>query len=271
MLCKPSSRRQTLQRRLARPRAGGVKSCADSKQFRSCKTLRQHICSPDKSLTESDKSSTKFAVRYDGTQQYSITALTDSSGMIKERCAYDAYGNLSIFDASGTARTSTAEGNRYTYTGREWDNVLDLYHYRARMYDPLSGRFCSRDPIGYEGSPWNLYEYVNGQPTTNVDPTGEAVPILVVGCVIACAAVPVSYIIGAIGCAGSDDGNGPGAFGRCMRIFAEGLQSNTCANVVSFGAIQACMVCIFKKVAKPANQTGLADDIAKGYGKSREV
>ncbi|TWT87779.1 RHS repeat-associated core domain-containing protein [Stieleria varia] len=82
-------------------------------------------------------------------QQYSITALTDTSGTIQERYAYSAYGMLSIFDGSGTVRTSTAEGNRYTYTGREYDEVMDVYHYRARMYDPVVGRFCSRDPIGF--------------------------------------------------------------------------------------------------------------------------
>ncbi|OYP36784.1 hypothetical protein CGZ80_06960 [Rhodopirellula sp. MGV] len=109
---------------------------------------------------------------YHRNQQYSITALTDSSGGIVERYAYDAYGNLSVFDGSGTARTATADGNRYTYTGREWDDELSLYHYRARMYDPLSGRFCSRDPIGFEGSPWLLYEYVDSQPLINFDPFG---------------------------------------------------------------------------------------------------
>jgi len=31
---------------------------------------------------------------------------------------------------------------------------------------------CSRDPIGYEGSPWNLKEYVGGQPTSFLDPYG---------------------------------------------------------------------------------------------------
>jgi RHS repeat-associated protein len=35
------------------------------------------------------------------------------------------------------------------YTGREWDSVIQQYHYRARMYDASLGRFCSRDPIGY--------------------------------------------------------------------------------------------------------------------------
>ncbi|QDV45068.1 tRNA3(Ser)-specific nuclease WapA precursor [Stieleria neptunia] len=172
MLCKPSSRRCPLQRRLARRRAGGVKSCVDSKRIRSCKTLRQQTCPPDKSLTENDAPTIKLAFRYHGTQQYSVTALTDSSGTIKERYAYDAYGNLSIFDGSGTARTSTAEGNRYTYTGREWDDVLDLYHYRARMYDSVSGRFLSRDPIGYSGSTWNLFELVQSSPLDSLDPSG---------------------------------------------------------------------------------------------------
>ena len=82
-------------------------------------------------------------------QQCSITALTDSSGTMKERYAYDAYGNLLVFDGSGTARTATAEGNRLFYTGREWEKKLGLYHYRARMYDALCGRFLSRDPIGF--------------------------------------------------------------------------------------------------------------------------
>ena len=31
---------------------------------------------------------------------------------------------------------------------------------------------CSRDPIGYDGSPWNLYEYVNGNPINLLDPFG---------------------------------------------------------------------------------------------------
>jgi hypothetical protein len=33
---------------------------------------------------------------------------------------------------------------------------------------------CSRDPIGYEGSPWNLYEFNFSAPTDWVDPSGLA-------------------------------------------------------------------------------------------------
>jgi hypothetical protein len=41
------------------------------------------------------------------------------------------------------------------------------------MYAPGLGRFCSRDPIGYEGSPFNLYESLDGNPLIAVDPLGE--------------------------------------------------------------------------------------------------
>jgi hypothetical protein len=34
------------------------------------------------------------------------------------------------------------------------------------------GRFVSRDPIEYEGSEWNLYEYLSGEPLAETDPSG---------------------------------------------------------------------------------------------------
>ena len=105
-------------------------------------------------------------------QQYSITALTNSTGAVVERYAYTAYGVPTITNASGTVLTSSAQNNRYLYTGREWDGAISLYHYRARMYDASLGRFCSRDPIGFEGSKWGLYAYLDCKPTTGVDPQG---------------------------------------------------------------------------------------------------
>jgi RHS repeat-associated protein len=109
---------------------------------------------------------------YHRNQQYSIVACTDSSGAATERYAYTAYGLPTITDGSGTVRTSSAIANRYTYTGREWDGVLGLYHYRARMYEATVGRFCSRDPIGYKGSDWNLYEVFQCSPLFRLDPDG---------------------------------------------------------------------------------------------------
>ncbi|WP_146583107.1 RHS repeat domain-containing protein, partial [Neorhodopirellula pilleata] len=110
--------------------------------------------------------------QYHRNQQYSITAITNGGGSITERYAYDAYGGMTVLDASLSPLTASAEGNRYTYTSREFDEDLGLYHYRARMYDADAGRFCSKDPIGYEGSPGNLYCYALDSPISSVDPSG---------------------------------------------------------------------------------------------------
>lgn len=46
----------------------------------------------------------------------------------------------------------------------------DLRGLNYRTCDRLEP--CSRDPIGYEGSPWNLYEYVAGGVVNHTDPEG---------------------------------------------------------------------------------------------------
>ena len=106
---------------------------------------------------------------YHRNQQYSVVALSDAIGNLVEQYSYSAYGIPTVHDSSGAARSYSYYANRYRYTGREWDDVLHLYHYRARMYDPAAGRFCSRDPIGYRGSAFLLYLYVGSSPMQNID------------------------------------------------------------------------------------------------------
>jgi RHS repeat-associated protein len=105
-------------------------------------------------------------------QQYSITAVTTSTGSIAERYAYSAYGQPTILDASASVLSSSAINNRYTYTGREWDATLGLHHFRARWMSPSAGRFLTRDPMGFNGSEFNLYEYCSGNPPITTDPLG---------------------------------------------------------------------------------------------------
>ena len=98
-------------------------------------------------------------------QQYSILALTDSSGNVSERYAYTAYGQPTFLNASGIVQTSSAANNRYTYTGREWDATLGLHHFRARWMSGLTGRFLTRDPIGYVDGPSLNGSYLSLQKT----------------------------------------------------------------------------------------------------------
>jgi RHS repeat-associated protein len=107
--------------------------------------------------------------------QYSITAVTTSAGAIAERYAYSAYGQQTILDASVSVHSSSAINNRYTYTGREWDATLALHHFRARWMSPSAGRFLGRDPIGYAGSPDDLYEFLESRTLFFTDPLGKTV------------------------------------------------------------------------------------------------
>ncbi|MEQ1830917.1 MAG: RHS repeat-associated core domain-containing protein [Pirellula sp.] len=111
---------------------------------------------------------------YHRNQQYSITAITNSSAGVVERYAYQAYGEPTILDASGSVISSSSISNRYTYTGREWDGTLGLYHFRARWMSGLTGRFLTRDPIGFDGGSLNVQEYCQGKPFVYVDPSGNS-------------------------------------------------------------------------------------------------
>jgi RHS repeat-associated protein len=108
-------------------------------------------------------------------QQYSVTAITTSAGAIAERYAYSAYGQPTVMDASASVLSSSAINNRYTYTGREWDQTLDLHHFRARWMSPSAGRFLSRDPIAYKGSPYCLYEAFDSRSLQETDPSGMGI------------------------------------------------------------------------------------------------
>ena len=93
----------------------------------------------------------------------SVTSLTDPTGAIAATYTYDSFGFM-------TASTGSAT-NWFRYTGRQFDSTGGLYYYRARYYDPTTGRFLSEDPIRFKGGV-NFYAYVGNDPVNRTDPFG---------------------------------------------------------------------------------------------------
>jgi RHS repeat-associated protein len=97
----------------------------------------------------------------------STRKLADSSGSITDSYDYRAYGET--FASSG----STANPFRWVgELGYYYDIDRLAYYLRARPYNPAIARFLSEDPMGFEGSKWNLYEYSRSTPVNVLDPSG---------------------------------------------------------------------------------------------------
>ena len=97
-------------------------------------------------------------------RQGSIAGVANSSGAITANYAYDPYGVPNTWGGIGT-------DPRFRYTGQIAIPEAQLYYYKARVYDPVSGKFLQTDPVGYKDN-LDLYGYVNDDPTDLTDPTG---------------------------------------------------------------------------------------------------
>jgi RHS repeat-associated protein len=72
--------------------------------------------------------------------------------------------------AKGLLSNSTVD-NTIGWNGYVFNPELPLYTVRHRHYDPLLGRWQTRDPAGYSDG-MNLFQNVNGNPNTLTDPMG---------------------------------------------------------------------------------------------------
>jgi RHS repeat-associated protein len=102
----------------------------------------------------------------------STVALTDSSGNVIERYAYDVYGTPTFMAGGNSIVSSSVTGNRFFFTGREYLADLGLYDYRNRAYSPTFGRFLQTDPKRFDARDINLYRYAFNNPTNHADPFG---------------------------------------------------------------------------------------------------
>lgn len=122
-------------------------------------TAKQNI---DEPLAELRSSTTSY---YSQDGLGSVTSLTSSAGALGNTYTYDSFGKL-------TASMGSI-ANRFEYTAREFDSETSLYFYRARYYDPLTGRFVSEDPRRDVARGMNFYPYVRSSAPNLVDPDGR--------------------------------------------------------------------------------------------------
>lgn len=93
--------------------------------------------------------------------------ISDAHGGVIKQIDYDAFGNV-ISDSNPDFKIP------FGFAGGLQDNDTGLIRFGYRDYDPETGRWTARDPIGFAGGDTNLYGYVLGDPINLVDPNGEA-------------------------------------------------------------------------------------------------
>ncbi len=96
--------------------------------------------------------------------------LTDAHGEIAWEAHYKAWGEaqLTISEAAKKAGLK----NPIRFQGQYFDEETGLHYNRYRYYDPHSGRFTSKDPIGLLGG-LNLHQYASNS-NEWIDPLGLA-------------------------------------------------------------------------------------------------
>jgi RHS repeat-associated protein len=124
-------------------------------------------------------------VYYHNDQLGTPQRLTDKAGNLVWAADYDGFGRATV------RPTANAVVNNLRYPGQYFDAETGLHYNDRRYYDPDTGRYLTRDPIGFEGG-INLYTYAAANPANFTDPTGEILPCLAwnyLRCFAACMAL----------------------------------------------------------------------------------
>jgi RHS repeat-associated protein len=100
----------------------------------------------------------------------STRLLTDGSGTVTDRYAYDAYGSVLSHDCySGSVSQPYQYVGQLGYYTHYQEPEFGLLQLGVRFYDAPVGRFTQRDPVQHGV---DYYEYALGIPTSLADPSG---------------------------------------------------------------------------------------------------
>ena len=93
--------------------------------------------------------------------------ISTANGALVKTISYDSYGNV-IEDSNPSFSIP------FGFAGGLQDSDTGLIRFGYRDYDPETGRWTARDPIGFAGGDTNLYGYVLGDPINFIDSNGLA-------------------------------------------------------------------------------------------------
>lgn len=103
-----------------------------------------------------------------GTPQLAI----NNQGQITWKIYNDAFGNT-VLDPNNQITLNLR------FPGQYYDNETGLSYNYFRDYNPKIGRYIQSDPIGLNGG-INTFGYVTSNPILYSDPTGQAIPLVVI-------------------------------------------------------------------------------------------
>jgi RHS repeat-associated protein len=145
-----------------------------------------------------------------GTTRYS----TNSSGDPHGPRVYTAFGER-VCELDGSCAGPRARFGYAGAWGYQGHDEFPFLHIGARYYDPATGRFLQRDPLGIAAGT-NVYVYALGAPATRTDPSGEMVSLsgtlasMAIGAVVNGA---TGAAIGSVSSAGATTGGSIGVAG----------------------------------------------------------
>ncbi len=109
------------------------------------------------------KEGVPYRIVSDGTGSVRLV-VNATDGSVAQRLDYDAFGAVVVDTEPGF--------QPFGFAGGIYDAATGLVRFGARDYDPSTGRWTAKDPIGFDGDQPNLYTYLGGDPVNDSDPAG---------------------------------------------------------------------------------------------------
>lgn len=90
-----------------------------------------------------------------------------------ESYQYTSFGEETVYMTHAEPEEFSSGGNPWRFAEKRFDQKSGFILFGLRFYDPITGRWISRDPAGFIDGP-NLYSYLHNNPLNHLDRFGLA-------------------------------------------------------------------------------------------------